>query len=175
MATTDRVSSSVVQAKHGFSRGQCVLFNGTNWVLATSGSAGVGVVGSLESADVFEFVSLGLLDGLDTLIPGATYYPSALGISINVSGVAIGTAYTDTKLFVSASGASTPSAPIDTSGFVTTSALNAATASINAALAAHNHDSRYTHSVEFDGVISVEPGNSGLVFLEADGTQVLLG
>ena len=122
MGDTGRVSTFVTQAKHGFTRGQCVKFDGNNWVLATVGVAGIGVVGSIQDANSFEFIQLGLLEGLDGLTPGATYYPSATGISTAPNGNAVGTAYTATTLFLGSSPVATSA--IDVNSFATTAALS---------------------------------------------------
>ena len=127
MADAGRVSTFVTQAKHGFSRGQCVKFDGNNWAPAAVGVAGIGVVGSIQDANSFEFIQLGLLDGLDGLTPGATYYPSATGISTTPNGNAVGTAYTDTTLFLGSSPVATST--VDVNNFVTTAALGATMAS----------------------------------------------
>ena len=122
MGDTGRVSTFVTQAKHGFTRGQCVKFDGNNWVLATVGVAGIGVVGRIQDANSFEFIQLGLLEGLDGLTPGATYYPSATGISTAPNGNAVGTAYTATTLFLGSSPVATSA--IDVNSFATTAALS---------------------------------------------------
>lgn len=127
MADAGRVSTFVTQAKHGFSRGQCVKFDGNNWTLAAVGVPGIGVVGSIQDANSFEFIQLGLLDGLDGLTPGATYYPSASGISTTPNGNAVGTAYTDTTLFLGSSPVATST--VDVNNFVTAVALGTAMAS----------------------------------------------
>ena len=127
MVDAGRVSTFVTQAKHGFARGQCVKFDGTNWILATVGVAGIGVVGSIQDANSFEFIQLGLLEGLDGLTPGATYYPSATGISTTPNGNAVGTAYTETTLFLGSSPVATSA--IDVNNFVTQVALTTAIAS----------------------------------------------
>lgn len=173
---TSRVATSVTQENHGFVRGTCVVFNGTDWVLASAGAHGVGVVGNIMGSNVFEFVQMGAIDGLEALIPGAVYYPGPNGsLSITPSGTAVGTAYTDLVLFVGpAPGASTPAPVVDTSLFVTQSQLIAAIATAVAA-AAEIEDERHLHSIQFDAVISVVPGNAGVVFSESDGTQVLVG
>jgi hypothetical protein len=178
MTTSELIASAVTQANHNFSRGTVVRFNGTNWVVSTSGVAGSGVVGSIQDSNTFEFVQVGLLDGLDGLTPGALYYPTSSGqLSTTVNGTAIGLAYDSDTLLVQP--VSQVAGNIDPSTYVTspqlTAAIAAAQAVAAAALAAHNHDSRYIHSVDLDGVISVDPGNSGVVFLETDGTQVLTG
>lgn len=170
-----RVSNNVVQASSGFSRGDCVRFNGEDWVLAATGGMGVGVVGSLNSSGTFEFVQMGELDGLDGLTPGATYYTDSNGqLSTTVNGPPIGIAYTDKVLLVGSepgAGASA-TAVVDTSQLVTATEMAAAIASavaLQAAVDSQNH----LHSINLDGVISVTPGHSGVVFLETDGTQVL--
>lgn len=127
MPEAGRVSSFVTQAKHGFTRGQCVKFDGNNWVIAAVGVAGIGVVGSIQDANIFEFIQLGLLDGLDGLTPGATYYPSATGISTTPNGNAVGVAYTATTLFLGSSPVATST--VDVNNFVTTAALGATMAS----------------------------------------------
>ncbi len=177
MAEADRVSSMVTQANHGFTRGDCVLFDGTNWVLATTGATGVGVVGSLASASAFEFVQLGFLDGLDSLVPGAAYYPDSSGqLSTTANGTAVGIAYqVDVLHVVPALAAASGSSAADLSIYATTTQLAAAIAATAAALAALNIPGvdDYIHSIQDDGVISITPGASGVVFLESDGTQVL--
>lgn len=127
MADAGRVSTFVTQAQHGFSRGQCVKFDGSNWTLAAVGVAGIGVVGSIQDANSFEFIQLGLLEGLDGLTPGATYYPSATGISTTPNGNAVGTAYTNTTLFLGSSPVATST--VDVNNFVTTAALTTTIAS----------------------------------------------
>ena len=122
MGETERVSTFVTQAKHGLTRGQCVKFDGENWVQAAVGVAGIGVVGSIQDANSFEFIQLGLLDGLDGLTPGATYYPSATGISTTPNGNAVGVAYTSTTLFLGSSPVATST--VDVNNFVTTATLN---------------------------------------------------
>lgn len=173
------VSIPVTQNNHGFSRGTPVRFDGTNWVLATTGAAGVGMVGAVLGPNAFEFLTLGELPGLNDLVPGSTYYPDGSGyISTTVNGTAIGVAYTATILHVNPP-ATTSSTSVDTTGFASltdlATALAAEVARANAAYAAlsHLHDDKYLHSIEHDGVISVTPGHSGVVFLESDGTQVL--
>lgn len=181
MAST-RVATPVTQENHGFVRGTCVVFNGTDWVVASAGSHGVGVVGNIMGGDTFEFVQMGAIDGLEGLTPGATYYPGPDGsLSTAPSGTAIGTAYTDLVLFVGSAPGSGSSTTVDTSNFVTNAQLVAAVAAANDAAAAAIaaaavvEDGRHLHSIEYDAVISVAPGNVGVVFSESDGTQVLVG
>lgn len=101
MTEAERASSFVTQAGHGFSRGQCVKFDGVNWTIAQTGVAGVGLVGSLKDASTFEFVQLGLLEDLDGLTPGAAYYPSETGgLTLTPNGTAIGLAYDSSTFYI---------------------------------------------------------------------------
>lgn len=128
MAETERVSSFVTQAKHGFSRGQCVRFDGNNWVISPIGVAGCGLVGSLRDANTFEFVQLGLLEDLDSLTPGAAYYTSASGaLTLTPNGPAVGIAYDTRTIFIQP--VAQAIASLDLSGFVTVSQLNASISS----------------------------------------------
>ena len=125
MAEAERVSSFVTQAKHGFSRGQCVRFDGNNWVISPIGIAGCGLVGSLRDANTFEFIQLGLLEDLDGLIPGSAYYTSESGnLTLTPNGTAVGIAYDTRTIFIQPVAQAV--AGFDPSGFVTISALNAA-------------------------------------------------
>jgi YD repeat-containing protein len=123
----NRVAIPVTQESHGFVRGTPIFFDGTNWVLATIGGPSVGVVGDLLSQDAFEFVLLGEVTGLDTLVAGSLYYPDgAGGLSLTINGQSVGIAYTDTILHVVNGGsasASTPSTVVDLSSYATNAAL----------------------------------------------------
>lgn len=177
MTEAGRVSSFVTQANHGFSRGQCVKFDGTNWVTAPLGVAGVGIVGSLKDASTFEFVQLGLLEDLDGLTPGAAYYPSATGgLTLTPNGTAIGLAYDPSTLFIQP--VSQAIAGFDPSGFATTAALNAAIASeVSRANAAYLEEAQAsavgldilssptTRDVRED--IQIEPASSTLAYTGA--------
>lgn len=79
LGESPRVSSLVTQLAHGFDRGDPVHFDGSNWVAAVAGDAGIGLVGSIQSRDTFEFVQSGFLDGLADLEPGQVYYVQADG------------------------------------------------------------------------------------------------
>lgn len=122
---SNRIGVAVAQNSHGFSRGSCVFFDGSNWVLATTGGPNLAVVGDAISGNAFEAVMLGELDGLDGLTPGATYYVGAAGtLSTTPNGPAIGQAYTASVLLVSvAQGAESSSAAVDTSQFASRSEL----------------------------------------------------
>jgi hypothetical protein len=180
VADSVSVSVPVVQANHGFSRGAVVRFDGSNWVLATTGVAGCGLVGSITDNNVFEFVQIGRLEGLSGLTPGTSYFPDSTGsLSSAPNGTAVGIAYDDQSIFVQPVAQS--AAGFDPSGFATTASLVQATATevarANAAYAtiSHNHDTVYIHSVQHDAVISVDTTMPGVVFLASDGTQVLTG
>src|SRR6188768_2482004 len=96
------VSIPVIQNQHNFSRGTPVRFDGTNWVLATTGAAGVGMVGNVTSANSFEFTTVGEVRGLTDLVPGSTYYPDGEGyISTTENGTALGVAYQETVIHLS--------------------------------------------------------------------------
>lgn len=177
MSEASRIGVFLTQQNHGFSRGSPVRFDGSNWVLASTGGTGVGLVGSLNDANTFEFVTGGELDGLDGLTPGQTYYVLNGVLTTEATGDPIGYAVSSTQLIVG----STPTipAPVDTSSFASTTALAAAIAAevarADSAYAAtgHNHDTWYIRSIDRQGVISVVPGMAGPVFDVSDGRQVL--
>ncbi len=170
-----RTATPVVQEAHGFVRGTVVVFDGDDWGLATTGGPGVGVVGDILSADAFEFVHSGAIDGLEDLTPGTEYYTDALGqLSTTANGPSVGVAYTDRVLFVSPGATAAASTGVsDTSLFATQSQIAALQAAIAAVATAIPSSDSYIHSIQDDAVISVTPGASGIVFLESDGTQVL--
>lgn len=146
MAEANRVSTLVTQNSSGFSRGVCVRFDGTNWVRATTGQAGVGIVGSMMDSNTFEFVQMGELDGLDGLTPGAVYYPDSSGnLSVAPNGASVGIAYTDRTLFVGAPASVT--AAIDLAGYATLSDLQAAIAT---------------------AILDIQAGTTGLVILASE-------
>lgn len=126
------VSIPVSQEDHGFSRGTPVKFDGDNWVLASTGEIGVGMVGNVLDSNAFEFVIIGEIRGLTDLVPGAAYYPDGLGyVSTTVNGTSVGVAYSSSILFVQAASAGTLNVSDDgdeesSEGFVTIEALDAA-------------------------------------------------
>jgi len=104
---TARVSSLVTQTAHGFERLDPVHFDGTNWVASVPGDAGIGLVGSIKTRDVFEFVQAGYIDGLDEfdLTPGAVYYVQADStLDTTATASPIFKAYTDISGYVIAPG-----------------------------------------------------------------------
>lgn len=182
MTEASRIGVFVVQASHGFSRGDPVRFDGTNWVLAAGGGSGTGIVGSINDSNTFEFVTHGELENLVSLVPGSTYYSDTDGVLTTIpNGVSVGYTLSDTKLFVQMGASGSTSGTIDTSNLATNTALLAAIAAeivrANAAYSgiSHDHDGRYIHSVSHDGVISVDIVAPGPIFDESDGTQVLVG
>jgi hypothetical protein len=128
------VSIPVVQVRHGFSRGTPVYFDGSNWVLATTGAEGVGLVGNVTSQDSFEFTTIGEVRGLTDLIAGSTYYPDGSGyLSTTENGDPLGVAYTSTVFHVRPPTASSSSSTVDTSAFASQTQLAAeATARVSA-------------------------------------------
>lgn len=172
-----RVSIPVTQRDHGFVRGTPVLFDGDDWVFATTGASGVGVVGSVLSSDAFELVMIGDVLELDGLTPGSLYYPDGSGgLSTEANGSSIGQAISDRVLFVNASGPSTSGTT--SPSYVTADALAIALAAeVARAEAAYEKivtaRASYLHSVQYDGVISIDPARPGPVFDISDGTQIL--
>lgn len=177
MTEANRVSSRVIQQSHGFGRGSCVRFDGTNWVLAISGAPGVGVVGNRD-ADSFEFVQVGLLDGLDSLVPGAEYFPDESGeLSTTGTGSSVGTAYDSRTLFVqppiSTVSAAPASSGVSMTQLVSAVASEASRADLALAGALAALPSLYIHSIQNLGVISISSSAPGPVFDISDGTQIL--
>ncbi len=128
MSEASRIGVFVVQANHGFGRGDPVLFDGSNWTLANTGGSGIGLVGSINDGNTFEFVTHGELEGLTGLEPGATYYAVSGALTTTPSGVSVGYALSDTKLFIQAGSSSSGTAAIDTSSFASTTQLAGAIA-----------------------------------------------
>src|SRR5687767_14012133 len=134
MSEANRVGTLVTLSSHGFGRGDPVRFDGDDWVRATEGDLGVGVVGSVPDNNTFEFVQLGELGGLDGLTPGSVYYPDStgVGLSTTVNGSPVAFAYTESTIFVicysetSGSGSDT----FDHSILATNTALAAVTAAV---------------------------------------------
>ena len=102
---SSRVSTSVTQQGHGFVRGTPVRFDGEDWVVATTGEPGVGLVGSVLGSDSFEVVTSGEVTDLDNLTPGLFYYPDASGSLLPIAnGTAVGQAISDRVLVVNPGG-----------------------------------------------------------------------
>ena len=70
---------NVTQSTHGFTLGQALYFDGTDWQLAKSDAIttlGVGVVSKVVSTDIFEVTFSGEITGLSGLTSGEYYYVS---------------------------------------------------------------------------------------------------
>jgi hypothetical protein len=79
-ASGNAIMDSVYQASHGFSVGQWLYNNGTDFVLASTASTAasqvVGVVTAVINTNVFTIAYAGRVDTLSGLTAGATYYLS---------------------------------------------------------------------------------------------------
>lgn len=79
-ASSGVVTRSITQASHGFSVGNLLYLNGSTYTLAIASSAApsqvVGIVSSLNGANVFTITMLGPVSGLSGLSSGNLYYVS---------------------------------------------------------------------------------------------------
>lgn len=90
------VSSTISQTAHGFTGGEVVRFDGTNYVKAQADSAAdsevIGIVASVASADVFTLIYTGVVTGLSGLTAGTTYFldPATAGALTATEPVTVG-------------------------------------------------------------------------------------
>lgn len=78
--TQARVKQSAQKTTHGFSKGDWVYFDGTDWQLADRDSATTlaeGMISEVYSANEFEVATSGGVSGLTGLTAGAIYYLSS--------------------------------------------------------------------------------------------------
>jgi len=69
----------VTQPSHGFSIGNALYFDGTDWQLAQSDdieTLGIGIVSKTKGTDIFIITIAGLVEGLSGLTAGEYYYVS---------------------------------------------------------------------------------------------------
>jgi hypothetical protein len=79
--TTNRLQQVIPLTAHGFSVGQVIGFNGTNWFLAKSDNLtdaqSIGMVSLVVSADIFVLCQGGYVSNIvQTLVAGTLYYLS---------------------------------------------------------------------------------------------------
>lgn len=93
---------TITQSSHGFSAGEAIYYNGTQWDLARADSVSTAeVLGLVESVkgDQFDVVYQGKIKGLSGLTPGAVYFLSST-ISGGLTTVVPGTDVVSKPLLV---------------------------------------------------------------------------